>query len=94
MNVPWGTFLNSSVVWSITSTSWLKAIGLWRLRGGWYNLCRLGVPYNVFRRSRMAGGLSFPNPRLAMHVFIIPPEWYAGSMALLNSCRRVVRMLR
>ena len=43
----------------------------------WYNSCRIGVPYNLLRRSRMAGGSSFPNICLAMPVFIISPECYA-----------------
>ena len=44
--------------------------------------------------SRMTGGSSLPNPRLAMPVFIIPPEWYSGSMAFSNRCQREVRILR
>ena len=42
----------------------------------------------------MSRGLSLPNPCLDMPMFVIPPEWYAGLMALSNSCRRAVHMLR
>ena len=74
---------------------WLVAI-YWVVEAKryWSNSCRLGVTYNIFRHSRMAGGLSLPNPCLAMPVFVIPPEWYTGSMYLLDSCWRAARMLR
>ena len=41
----------------------------------------------------MAGGSLFSNPRLAMPVFVIPPECYALSMDLSNIFRRAVHML-
>ena len=42
----------------------------------------------------MAGGSSFTNLCLAMPMFIIPPEWYAGYMDLLNTCWRAVSILQ
>ena len=60
----------------------------------WYNSCRIGVPYNLLRRSNMAGGLSFPSPLFAMTVFVVPPEWYAGLVDILNNFLRAVCMLR
>ena len=42
----------------------------------------------------MAGSSLFLNPLLTTPVFVIPPEWYAGLMALSNSWQRAVRIMR
>ena len=67
----------SSALRIITSTGWLRSIGSWGRRRDWSNYCRIGVPYNLLRHLSMAGGSALPNPRLAMPVFVIPPECYA-----------------
>ena len=59
----------------------------------WSISCRRGVPYNLLMHLRMAGGLSFSNPRPAIPVFFINPEWYDELMAHSNRCWRAVRML-